>query len=82
MFGHSKFEGLKIISAGRKFQFLEVMGTNVLANEVVRHFSNSTAKGCWESVKRVVRAKHALRGITDYQLHNDGQSDEIIKTFK
>ena len=46
---------LKILSArgkleaGREFQFLEVIGTNVLPNEVVRHFSNLTAKECWES---------------------------------
>ena len=65
------FEGLKIVSArkdggGREFQFLEVIGTNVLANEVVRHFSNLTAKECWESAKRVLRAKHALGGITDF----------------
>ena len=54
------------IDAGRGFQFLEVIGINVLANEVVRHFSNLTAKECWESVKRVLRAKHALGGITDF----------------
>ena len=48
------------MEAGREFQFLEVIGTNVLANEVVRHFSNLTAKECWESVKRVLRAKHAF----------------------
>ena len=35
--------------AGREFQFLEVIGTIVLANEVVRLFSNLTAKECWES---------------------------------
>ena len=51
--------------AGRVFQFLEVIGTNVFANEVVRHFSNLTAKACWESAKRVLRAKQALEGITD-----------------
>ena len=67
MFVHLAFEGLKIISAGkmeagREFQFFEVMGTNVLANEVVRHFSNLTAKECWESAKRVLRATHALGG--------------------
>ena len=53
MFVHSGFEGLKIISAGkdggREFQFLEVMGANVLVNEVVRHFSNLTATEWWES---------------------------------
>ena len=49
-----------------EFQFLEVIGTNVLANEVVRHFSNLTAKECWESAKRVLRAKHALGGIIDF----------------
>ena len=54
------------IGPGREFQFLEVMGTNVLANEVVRHFSNLTAKECWELAKRVLRAKHALGGIIDF----------------
>ena len=53
MFVRPDFEGLKIISAGKDggkegFQFLEVMGTHVLANEVVRHFSNLTVKECWE----------------------------------
>ena len=28
------------MEAGSEFQFFEFMGTNVLANEVVRHFSN------------------------------------------
>ena len=54
------------MEAEREFQFLEVIGTNVLANEVVRHFSDLTAKGCWESAKRVLRAKHALGGIIDF----------------
>ena len=54
------------MEAGREFQFLEVIGTNVFANEVVRHFSNLTAKECWESAKRVLRAKHALGGIIDF----------------
>ena len=31
------------MEAGREFQYLEVIRTNVLANEVVRHFSNLTA---------------------------------------
>ena len=49
MFVQSGFEGLKIISAGKyggreRSQFFEVIGINVLANEVVRHFSNLTAK--------------------------------------
>ena len=52
--------------AGREFQFLEVTGTNVLANEEVRHFSNLAAKQYWESAKRVLRAKHALGGNTDF----------------
>ena len=48
------FEGLKIISAGKdgsreRVPVLEVIGTNVLANEVVRHFSNLTAKICYHS---------------------------------
>ena len=50
------------MEAGGEFQFLEVIGTNVLANEVVRHFS----KECWESAKRVLRAKHSLGGIIDF----------------
>ena len=54
------------MEAGREFQLLEVIGTNVLAKEVVRHFSNLTAKECWESAKRVLRAKHALGGILDF----------------
>ena len=53
------------MEAGREFQFLEVIGTNVLANEVVGHFSNLTAKECWESAKRVLLAKHDFGGITD-----------------
>ena len=32
------------MEAGREFQFLEIIGTNVLAKEVVRHFSNLTAQ--------------------------------------
>ena len=55
-----------MMEAGREFQFLEVIGTNILANEVVRHFSNLTAKECWESAKRVLRAKQALGGIIDF----------------
>ena len=54
------------MGAGREFQFLEVIGTNVLANEVVRHFFNLTAKECWESAKRLLRANHALGGIIDF----------------
>ena len=41
-------------------------GDKRLANEVVRHFFNLTAKGCWESAKRVLRVKHALGGIIDF----------------
>ena len=53
MFVNPGFEGLKIVSARKdgareEFQFLEVIGTNVLGNEVVWHFSNLTAKECWE----------------------------------
>ena len=55
------------MEAGREFRFLEVMGTNVLANEVVRHFSNLTKeKERWESAKRALRAKHTFGGITDF----------------
>ena len=51
---------------GGSSSFIEVIGTNVLANEVARHFSNLTVKACWESAKRVLHAKHALGGITDF----------------
>ena len=73
MFVHPGFKGLKIISArkdgGRgEFQFFEVIGINVLANEGVRHFSNLTAKECWESAKRVLRPKHALGGIAGVEI--------------
>ena len=54
------------METGREFQFLEIMGTNVLENEVVRHFSNLTTKECWELANRVLRAKHALGRITDF----------------
>ena len=54
------------MEAEREFQFFEVIETNVLPNEVVRHFSNLTVKECWGSPKRVIRAKHALGGITDF----------------
>ena len=62
---HPGFEGLKIISAGKDGVRERVPasgshGDNVLANEVVRHFSNLIAKECWKSAKRVLRAKHAL----------------------
>ena len=50
----------------REFQFHEVMGIYVLANEVVRHSSNLTTKECREPEKRVLRAKHPLGGITDF----------------
>ena len=41
------------MEAGREFQFLEVIGTNVLANEVVRHKvlgigeTRATRKACF-----------------------------------
>ena len=62
------------MEAEREFQFLEVIGTNVLANEV-RHFSNLTAKECWESAKRV---KHALGGIIDFELINTIYTADIL----
>ena len=54
------------MEAGREFQCLEVIGTSVLAKEVVRHFSNLTAEECWESAKRALRVKRALGGIIDF----------------
>ena len=55
----------KIEAGGGEFQFLEIIGTNVLANELVRYFSNLTANECWESAKHVLRVKRALGGIID-----------------
>ena len=54
------------MEAVREFQFFEVMGTNVLANEVVLQFSNLPAKECWELAKRVLCAKHPLGRIIDF----------------
>ena len=54
------------MEVGREFQFLEVMVTKVMANEVVLHFSNLTAKECWEPPKLVLCAKHALGASTDF----------------
>ena len=48
------------IEARREFQFLEVIGTNILANEVVRHFSNLTTKEFCESAKRVLLREKSL----------------------
>ena len=70
------------MEAGREFQFPEVIGTNVLANEVVRHFSNLTARECWESAKRVLRAKHALGGIIDFLTHQSTCRDSIYSKGK
>ena len=53
------------MEAESEFQFFEDIGTNILANEVIRHLSNLTAKECWESAKRVLGAKHALGGILE-----------------
>ena len=70
------------MEAGREFQFLEVMGTNVLANVMVRHFSNLTAKECWELVKRVLRAKHALGGELLILTHQNTCRDSIYNKGK
>ena len=69
------------MEAGSEFQFVEVIGTNVLANEVVQHFSNLTAKECWESAKRVLSAKHALGGIIDLT-HQSTCGDSIYSKGK
>ena len=66
MFVHPVFEDLLVIGVGREFQFLEVMRTNELANEVVRHISNLTTEECWESANRVLRVEYAIGGITDF----------------
>ena len=70
------------MDAGREFQFLEVIRTNVLANEVVRHLSNLTAKECWESAKRVLRAKHALGGKLLTLTHQSTSHDSIYSRGK
>ena len=46
-----KVESVGKRKARREFLILEVMKTNVLANEVVRYFFNLTVNGCWESAK-------------------------------
>ena len=51
MFIHPGYEGLKVISVEKdgdrkRVAIIENMGTNVSTNEVVRHFSNLTVKGC------------------------------------
>ena len=69
------------MKVGREFQLLEVMGSNVLANEVVRHFSNLTTKEYWESAKRVLRAKHALGGLL-ILTHQSTCRDSIYKIGK
>ena len=69
------------LEAGREFQFFEVMGTNVLANEVVRRFSNLTTKEFSELTKRVLRTKHAL-GELLILTHQSSCSDSIYKTGK
>ena len=69
------------MEAVREFQFLEVIGTNVLANEVVRHFSNLTAKGCWESAKRVLRAKHTLWEELLTLTHQSTCRDSIYSSY-
>ena len=66
------------MEAGREFQFLEVMGTNVLPNEVVWHFSNLTAKECWESAKCVLHALGELLILT----HQSTCHDSIYKKGK
>ena len=55
---------------GREFQFLEVTGTNVLANEVVRDFSNLTMKKCWEFLlkyKNTTKASQKLLVIKQFK---------------
>ena len=69
------------MEAGREFQFHEVMETNVLANAVVRHFSNLTPKECCESAKRVVHAKHAL-GELPILTHQSTCRDSIYNKGK
>ena len=70
------------MEAGREFKFLEIIGTNVLANRVVRHFSNLTAKECWESAKRVLRVKRALGGIIDFNSSEHPCRDSIYSKGK
>ena len=67
------------MEAGREFQFLEVIGTNVLANEVVRYFSNLTSKECWESACYAlgkIRKSHsiALRNLNFFKNRNTQRS--------
>lgn len=48
------FKGSGKMELGIEFQSLEIMGRNVLKNEVIRHFSNLAPKGCWESANHVL----------------------------
>ena len=66
------------MEAGREFQFLEVMGTNLIANGVVRQFNRTKMLGI---ANRVLRAKHALGGITD-TIHYSTCPDSIYKIGK
>ena len=50
---------------GENSSSLKDMGTNVLANGVLRHFFNLTAKRCSESANRVLISKQALGEIIE-----------------
>ena len=47
--GHVNLSDSWRTEAGKKDPALELVGKNVLANELVQHFRNLTSKGCWES---------------------------------
>ena len=51
------------MEVGRELQFLEVIGTNVLANEVARHFDRERVLGIGET-----RATHKARFGMNYWL--------------
>ena len=61
------------MEAGGKLQFLEVIGTKVLANEVIRHLSNLIAQVCWESAN----AGYTIGGIIEFR-----SSKHMIITIK
>ena len=67
--GFCRFEGVEKTEAEREFQFLEVVETNVLVNEVVR------------LANRVLCVKQALYGITNFNSHQTCR-DSIYKIGK
>ena len=67
---------------GREFPFLEVMGTNVLANEVVRHFSNFNRERVLGIDKTRASRKACFGGELQILTHQSTCHDSIYKKGK